>query len=64
MICKAPSMLRDDAGCAFCLRMLFRYPAKMIPGCHITIHTSAATDADARLLLTALGIPFYGKHVD
>ncbi|OJJ96789.1 hypothetical protein ASPACDRAFT_81017 [Aspergillus aculeatus ATCC 16872] len=39
------------------------YPPKMIPGCHITIHTSARTDKDARLLLSALGIPFYGKIV-
>ncbi|PIG83632.1 mitochondrial 54S ribosomal protein YmL7/YmL5 [Aspergillus arachidicola] len=40
------------------------YPPKMIPGCHITIHTSAKTDKDARLLLSAMGIPFYGKMVD
>ncbi|KAK2742304.1 hypothetical protein FQN57_005392 [Myotisia sp. PD_48] len=40
------------------------YPPKMIPGCHITIKTSARTDKDARLLLNAMGIPFYGKYVD
>ncbi|KAL3465807.1 ribosomal protein L5 domain-containing protein [Aspergillus heterothallicus] len=40
------------------------YPPKMIPGCHITIHTTARTDKDARLLLSAMGIPFYGKIVD
>lgn len=40
------------------------YPTKMIPGCHITIHTTATTDKDARLLLSAMGIPFYGKLVD
>lgn len=40
------------------------YPTKMIPGCHITIHTSATTDRDARMLLEAIGIPFYGKLVD
>ncbi|GAM34895.1 hypothetical protein TCE0_015r02780 [Talaromyces pinophilus] len=40
------------------------YPVKMIPGCHITLHTSATTDKDARLLLSALGIPFYGKFVN
>ncbi|OJJ48860.1 hypothetical protein ASPZODRAFT_111064 [Penicilliopsis zonata CBS 506.65] len=40
------------------------YPPKMIPGCHITIHTSARTDKDARLLLSALGMPFHGKLVD
>lgn len=36
----------------------------MIPGCHITLHTSAAMDKDARLLLSALGIPFHGKFVN
>ncbi|GFF28134.1 54S ribosomal protein L7, mitochondrial [Aspergillus udagawae] len=40
------------------------YPPKMIPGAHITIHTTARTDKDARLLLSAMGIPFYGKMVD
>lgn len=28
----------------------------MIPGMHVTIHTSANMDKDARLLLSALGI--------
>ena len=41
-----------------------RYPQKMIPGCHITIHTTANADKDARLLLQAIGIPFYGKVVN
>lgn len=41
-----------------------RYPVKMIPGCHITLHTTATTDKDARLLLSALGIPFHGKFVN
>ncbi|KIW20600.1 hypothetical protein PV08_01175 [Exophiala spinifera] len=40
------------------------YPGKMIPGLHITIHTTATCDKDARLLLQQLGIPFYGKIVD
>ncbi|KAI9809471.1 MAG: hypothetical protein M1826_003885 [Phylliscum demangeonii] len=40
------------------------YPPDMIPGCHITIHTSATNDRDARLLLGALGFPFYGKRVN
>ncbi|CAG8112787.1 unnamed protein product [Penicillium olsonii] len=40
------------------------YPPKMIPGCHITLHTSAKTDKDARLLLSAMGLPFYGKIVN
>ncbi|KAJ5099772.1 hypothetical protein N7532_006773 [Penicillium argentinense] len=39
------------------------YPPKMIPGCHITLHTTAKADKDARLLLSAMGIPFYGKIV-
>lgn len=33
-------------------------------GLHITIHTTATCDKDARLLLQQLGIPFYGKIVD
>ncbi|KAI9727758.1 MAG: hypothetical protein M1834_007997 [Cirrosporium novae-zelandiae] len=40
------------------------YPPKMIPGAHVTIHTSATNDRDARLLLTALGFPFYGNHIN
>jgi len=40
------------------------YPPKMIPGCHITIHTDATNNKDARLLLQAIGIPFYGKLND
>lgn len=31
---------------------------------HITFHTSADTDKDARLLLQQMGVPFYGKIVD
>ena len=38
-----------------------RYPPKMIPGCHVTVHTSATTNREARLLLTSLGVPFYGE---
>jgi len=41
----------------------FRYPPKMIPGCHITLHTTAKADKDARLLLSAMGVPFYGKII-
>ncbi|KAF2259602.1 ribosomal protein L5 [Lojkania enalia] len=40
------------------------YPPKMIPGCHITIQTTATNDRDARLLLQAVGLPFYGRLVD
>ncbi|KAE9993222.1 hypothetical protein EG327_006023 [Venturia inaequalis] len=36
------------------------YPPKMIPGCHVTVHTSATTNREARLLLSSLGVPFYG----
>ncbi|KJZ74191.1 hypothetical protein HIM_06422 [Hirsutella minnesotensis 3608] len=37
------------------------YPPKLMPGCHIFIHTTATSDRQARLLLQALGFPFYGK---
>ncbi|KAF3925857.1 hypothetical protein ABW20_dc0103754 [Dactylellina cionopaga] len=40
------------------------YPAKMIPGCHIICKTTATNDRDARMLLQAFGIPFYGKMKD
>lgn len=40
------------------------YPPRLIPGCHIFIRTSATNDRDARLLLSAMGLPFYGKLVD
>jgi hypothetical protein len=36
----------------------------MIPGCHVIVHTTATTDQDARLLLTSIGIPFYGKFIN
>ncbi|KAF2430362.1 ribosomal protein L5 [Tothia fuscella] len=40
------------------------YPPKMIPGCHVTVHTTANSDKEARLLLTAFGLPFYGKLIN
>jgi large subunit ribosomal protein L5 len=40
------------------------YPTKMIPGMHITMHTTATTDKDARMLLQQMGVPFWGKIVD
>ncbi|KAL9055159.1 MAG: hypothetical protein Q9162_003737 [Coniocarpon cinnabarinum] len=40
------------------------YPPKMIPGCNVTVKTSATNDRDARLLLMCLGIPFHGKMVN
>ncbi|KAI0398066.1 ribosomal protein L5 [Xylariaceae sp. FL0594] len=40
------------------------YPSKMIPGCRIVIETTASSDRHARLLLKAIGLPFYGKLVD
>lgn len=40
------------------------YPPKLIPGCHITICTDATNNKDARLLLQAIGLPFYGKLND
>lgn len=36
----------------------------MIPGLYLTIHTTANTDKDARLLLQSVGVPFYGKIKD
>ncbi len=41
-----------------------RYPPKMIPGIDIICCTTATNDRDARLLLSALGVPFQGKHVN
>jgi len=40
------------------------YPPRMIPGCHVIVHTTARNDRDARLLLSSLGVPFYGKLVN
>lgn len=37
------------------------YPPKMVPGMHVIVHTSATNDRDAKLLLMAMGVPFYGK---
>ncbi|EWC48502.1 hypothetical protein DRE_07736 [Drechslerella stenobrocha 248] len=37
------------------------YPSKFIPGCHIICKTTARSDRDARMLLSAFGVPFYGK---
>ncbi|RFU25991.1 hypothetical protein B7463_g10354, partial [Scytalidium lignicola] len=40
------------------------YPPKMIPGFHVTVKTSAKSDRHARLLLSAMGVPFYGKLIN
>ncbi|KAF7558642.1 hypothetical protein G7046_g5526 [Stylonectria norvegica] len=37
------------------------YPARLMPGCHIFIQTTGTSDRQGRLLLEALGFPFYGK---
>ncbi|KAK3944135.1 ribosomal protein L5 domain-containing protein [Diplogelasinospora grovesii] len=37
------------------------YPSKMLPGCRVFVKTTATSDRQARLLLQALGIPFYGE---
>jgi len=34
----------------------------MIPGVDIILHTTATNDRHARLLLSGMGLPFYGKH--
>ncbi|KAJ0167537.1 54S ribosomal protein L7, mitochondrial [Colletotrichum tanaceti] len=40
------------------------YPAKLLPGCHIFVQTTATSNRQARLLLQSLGLPFYGKFKD
>ncbi|KAF6819734.1 54S ribosomal protein L7 [Colletotrichum sojae] len=40
------------------------YPAKLLPGCHIHIQTTATSNRQARLLLQALGLPFKGNFRD
>lgn len=40
------------------------YPANLIPGFHVLCKTTATSDRHARLLLSTLGVPFYGKYVD
>lgn len=35
------------------------YPPKLVPGCHINIKTSATSDRHGRLLMEAMGMPFY-----
>ncbi|TEA11840.1 54S ribosomal protein L7 [Colletotrichum sidae] len=40
------------------------YPARLLPGCHIHIQTTATSNRQARLLLQAMGLPFYGKFRD
>ncbi|KAI4243750.1 MAG: hypothetical protein L6R40_003363 [Gallowayella cf. fulva] len=40
------------------------YPPKMIPGIDVMVCTTATNDRDARVLLSSMGIPFYGKHVN
>ncbi|KAM7206490.1 Ribosomal protein L5 domain containing protein [Naviculisporaceae sp. PSN 640] len=40
------------------------YPAKMIPGARVFIKTTATSDRQARLLMQAMGMPFYGTLKD
>ncbi|KAL1877617.1 hypothetical protein VTK73DRAFT_8441 [Phialemonium thermophilum] len=40
------------------------YPSKMMPGCRVYVHTTATSDRQAKLLLRALGVPFYGELRD
>ncbi|KAK0512925.1 hypothetical protein JMJ35_004942 [Cladonia borealis] len=40
------------------------YPPRMIPGIDIVCCTTATNDKDARLLLSSMGVPFYGKHIN
>lgn len=46
------------------LTHLSSYPPKMLPGVDIMVCTSATNDKDARLLLSSMGVPFQGKHVN
>lgn len=43
---------------------IYSYPPKMIPGIDVFICTTATNDKEARLLLSSLGVPFHGKHVN
>lgn len=43
---------------------LSRYPPKMIPSVDVIVCTTATNDRDARVLLSSMGIPFHGKHVN
>ncbi|KAL8734842.1 MAG: hypothetical protein Q9166_001194 [cf. Caloplaca sp. 2 TL-2023] len=40
------------------------YPPKMIPSIDVMVCTTATNDRDARVLLSSMGIPFHGKHVN
>ncbi|KAK3326298.1 ribosomal protein L5 domain-containing protein [Apodospora peruviana] len=40
------------------------YPGKMLTGCRIFIKTTATSDRHARLLMKAMGLPFYGELRD
>ncbi|KAL1836064.1 hypothetical protein VTJ49DRAFT_5615 [Mycothermus thermophilus] len=40
------------------------YPPHMMPGCRVFVKTSATSDRQARLLLQAFGVPFYGPVRD
>ena len=64
MICELLSGESESANEGNADESLFRYPPRMIPGCHVTIHTTAKDDRDARLLLTQIGIPFFGKKIN
>lgn len=33
---------------------------QVIPGCRVNIQTTAKSDRHARLLMQAMGVPFYG----
>ncbi|VBB76246.1 Putative mitochondrial LSU ribosomal protein L7 precursor [Podospora comata] len=37
------------------------YPPKMVPGCRVYVKTTATSDRQARLLLQAMGLPFFGE---
>ncbi|SLM41290.1 mitochondrial 54s ribosomal protein 7 5 [Lasallia pustulata] len=40
------------------------YPPKFIPSIDVIVHTTATNDKDARLLLSSMGVPFHGRHIN
>ncbi|AEO63420.1 7ff4bf6a-e3be-44e8-90e1-805dc8ab1880 [Thermothielavioides terrestris] len=40
------------------------YPPTKVPGCRVFVKTTATSDRQARLLLQAFGVPFYGEIRD
>ena len=56
--------MKCAARCGYADEPMNSYPPRMIPGIDIVVCTTATNDKDARLLLSAMGVPFHGKHVN